>query len=86
MINLIKDIIEVFRQHILEIVKDKEDEAPDFRGIPTSLCPACDQGWFTVTVAFDDEDYSIEAYSLDAECYSCGALITVPTPEDVVTL
>jgi hypothetical protein len=37
---------------------------------------------FYVIAVFND--FEISLYALDAECYSCGALITVPTPLDKV--
>lgn len=54
----------------------------DFRGIPTAACPVCGGDWFNVPVIFDKETYEIDAYGLDAECYSCGTLVTVVCPVD----
>jgi len=54
----------------------------DLRGIPTTLCPSCDNPYFKVIVQFDPTDYEIGLYFLDAECVKCGTLITAPTPLD----
>jgi len=55
----------------------------DARGIPTAKCPECGDRVFTVEVIFDEKDYSIGMYMLDAECASCGTLVTAPTPLDL---
>jgi hypothetical protein len=55
----------------------------DFRGIPTSQCPACQNRLFKVLVEFDDETYEPALWTLNAECGSCGALLTAPTPLDL---
>ena len=57
----------------------------DLRGIPTRVCIACDGTLFNVVCAFDDE-YNVSYYKLEAECYECGALVTVPTPLDLPEL
>ena len=62
-------------------VKRKHTGKTDYRGIPTHACP-CGSMTFYVIAVF--EDFEISLYALDAECYSCGALVTVPTPLDKV--
>jgi len=57
----------------------------NLRGIPTRICPACDGSLFAVVCAFDDE-YNVAYYRLEAECYGCGAEVTVPTPLDLPEL
>lgn len=57
----------------------------DARGIPTSACPVCGEGQFLIYATFDDEDYTIATYMLDAMCGTCGTLLTAPTPLDVRT-
>ena len=51
----------------------------NYRGIPTHVCP-CGSLLFKVKCIF--EEGSIVLWFTDAECELCGALITVPTPED----
>jgi len=59
------------------------EEAPDYRGIPTAVC-LCGSTLFKITASFDDE-YNVALYLLDnATCYACGALVTAPTPLDLV--
>jgi len=57
----------------------------DLRGIPTRVCPACDCRFFNIVASFDDE-YNVATYKLEADCWNCGALITVPTPLDLPEL
>jgi hypothetical protein len=57
----------------------------DARGIPTRECPNCASTLFTVQVMFD-ENYEIGMYLLNAECAMCHALVTAPTPLDLVEL
>lgn len=52
----------------------------DTRGIPTHECLNCGSTVFRVAVVF--EDYDIAMWGLDAECFSCGAPVTVPCPVD----
>lgn len=55
---------------------------PDYRGIPTAVCP-CGSTLINITASFD-EDYVVSYYLLDnATCYSCGSLLTAPTPLDI---
>ena len=54
--------------------------AIDTRGIPTHKCLNCGSGVFRVAVMF--EDYDIAMWGLDAECFECGAPVTVPCPVD----
>jgi hypothetical protein len=35
-------------------------------------------------VMFDHDTYEIDAWGLDGECFSCGALLTVVCPVDAV--
>ena len=63
------------------IYKRKHTGKADYRGIPTHACP-CGSMTFYVIAVFDN--FEISLYALDAECYSCGALVTVPTPLDKV--
>jgi hypothetical protein len=52
----------------------------DLRGLgPLHLC-TCGSQVFNVAAAF--EDYELVWYALDAECYNCGNLVTVPCPVD----
>lgn len=53
----------------------------DLRGIPTNKC-ICGSDVFKIIARFDEE-YNISMYALDAECWSCGAKITAPTPLDL---
>lgn len=46
---------------------------------PIHACP-CGSMVFNVAASF--EDYELVWYALDAECYSCGNLVTVPCPPD----
>lgn len=79
------------RQLFLEFLKDMayelidkfREDPPDFRGIPTAACPVCGHGWFQMAVSFD-ENYEVKAYMLDAQCDTCGALLTAPTPIDLI--
>lgn len=57
----------------------------DARGIPTRECPSCASTLFTIQAVFD-ENYEIGLYLLNAECAICGALLTAPTPLDLVEL
>jgi hypothetical protein len=56
----------------------------DARGIPTAVCPNCYAKQFKIVVEFDPVDYEIGLYFLDGECSSCGTLVTVPTPLDIL--
>jgi hypothetical protein len=62
---------------LLGRAKVKQKPTADYRGIPTHACP-CGSVTFKVIAVFND--FEIALYALDAECYSCGALVTVPTP------
>jgi uncharacterized Zn finger protein len=53
-----------------------------FRGIPTTICPNCDNEWFLGIVKFDKNNYQIKEYNLEMQCNNCGALLSAPTPED----
>lgn len=54
----------------------------DQTGIPSRICLSCGGEWFQIYAMFDDE-YEIAAYFIDnAECATCGAAVTVPTPID----
>ena len=56
----------------------------DLRGIPTPICLYCGGNLLNITVAFDPSTYEIEMYLIDnAECATCGALMTAPTPTDL---
>lgn len=66
-------------------VKGKEMETSlkiDARGIPTCECPSCGSNTFKIVAMFDPEDYEISMYALDAECATCGSMVTAPTPLD----
>lgn len=52
------------------------------RGIPTAQCLVCGSNLITIVAVFDQETYEIDTYMLDACCYTCGALLTAPTPLD----
>jgi len=55
----------------------------DFRGIPTPVCPACGGNLITITASFDPDTYELDMYLLDnAQCATCQALLTAPTPAD----
>jgi len=57
----------------------------DFRGIPTAACPACGSNLLRVTASFNHETYEIDMYLLDnATCAECDALITAPSPADIL--
>jgi hypothetical protein len=56
----------------------------DFRGIPTAACPNCGSNLIKIVAQFDPKDYEIGIYSLDAECALCQALLTAPTPLDIL--
>jgi hypothetical protein len=53
----------------------------DLRGVPTNRC-ICGSDIFRIIAKFDDE-YEICMYALEAECWSCGAKLTAPTPLDL---
>ena len=58
----------------------------DYRGIPTPMCP-CGSDLLRITATFDSETYEITGYLIDdASCAQCDALLTAPTPLDVVPL
>ena len=58
----------------------------DFRGIPTPICP-CGSDLLRITATFDSETYEITGYLIDdANCAVCGALLTAPTPLDVLPI
>ena len=46
---------------------------------PLHVCP-CGSMVFNVAASF--EDYELVWYALDATCFSCGNLVTVPCPPD----
>lgn len=52
----------------------------DTRGIPTHQCLNCGSRMFRIAAMF--EDYDIAMWGLEAECYECGAPVTVPCPVD----
>lgn len=79
---MIKQVYDFLGAAIRHVIEKTEPDPPNFRGIPTSACPVCGNNWFQMAVAFDDE-YTIEAYVLEAECDTCGALVTAPTPQDL---
>ena len=54
----------------------------DARGIPTCICPNCEDNLFRALVSFDPDTYTIGMYHLDIQCNSCGAFATAPTPLD----
>lgn len=55
----------------------------DARGVPSPVCPNCGCMLLRITVQFELDNYEISGYLLDdAECASCGCLITAPTPID----
>jgi len=56
----------------------------DFRGIPTAMCPNCGSDFIKIIAQFDPVDYEIGIYKLDAECAVCEALLTAPTPLDII--
>jgi hypothetical protein len=57
----------------------------DIRGIPTPICPYCESTLINITASFSPENYEIEMYLLDnASCADCGALLTAPTPVDLI--
>ena len=58
--------------------KPKQARA-NYRGLPTHACP-CGEKVFRILATFDD--YEISMYGLDAECNSCGALLTAPCEVD----
>ena len=53
----------------------------NYRGIPTHVCPCGSQ---IIKVACIFEDGEIVLWFTEAECGVCGALLTAPTPLDVV--
>ena len=59
--------------------KDTTPLVTDLRGLPTHEC-ICGSNVFKIIACF--EDYEIILYGLNAECYDCGNLLTVPCPAD----
>lgn len=60
--------------------------SPDYRGIPTPMCP-CGSDLLRITATFDSITYEITGYLVDdAKCASCGALLTAPTPLDIIPI
>jgi hypothetical protein len=58
-------------------------EMGDFRGIPTSACPACGSHLIQITASFCPHTYELEMYLLDNACCAlCHSLLTAPTPID----
>jgi hypothetical protein len=58
----------------------------DYRGIPSAVCP-CGNSLFKITATFDADTYEIAGYFLDdATCADCGAMVTAPTPLDVLPI
>lgn len=58
----------------------------DYRGIPTAIC-LCGSPLLRITATFDSETYEITGYLIDdASCASCGALLTAPTPLDIISI
>lgn len=59
--------------------KQKSSTVANYRGIPTHVCP-CGSRLFRVGCMFEENKISL--WFTDAECASCGAQVTVPTPAD----
>lgn len=58
----------------------------NMRGLPSPVCPCCGESLFKITASFDKKTYELEMYLLDnAECATCGCLLTAPTPLDAPT-
>jgi hypothetical protein len=58
-----------------------EQDAPDYRGVPTLMCP-CGYNMFIVCATFDEDTRLPAFYLLDGRCASCGAWVTLPTEVD----
>ena len=56
---------------------------PNFRGVPTAACVVCGSEWLNIPVMIDAETYEIVMYGLEAECWSCGTLLTAACPADM---
>jgi hypothetical protein len=83
--HIFGSIMALLRSPTTRIVIELDDLEPEplnFQGVPTAACPVCGGEWFNVPVSFDKETYEIDAWGLDAECYSCGTLVTVVCPVD----
>ncbi len=55
-------------------------KAMDLRGTPVEVC-VCGCEVFVMLGGFADGE--IAFYFTDAECASCGSMVTLPTPEDI---
>ena len=80
--RIFASMMALLRSPTIEVIRIDAEPVLDFRGIPTAACPVCGGEWFNVPVSFDKDTYEINAWGLDAECYSCGALVTVVCPVD----
>lgn len=56
------------------------ENAMDYRGEPTEVCP-CGSYLWNIKAAFNN--YELAYYYLDMECAVCGSLATAPTPADM---
>lgn len=65
-------------KHIRELFHNKDySKAMDLRGEPTEVC-VCGCDVFIMLGGFMDAE--IAFYFTDAECASCGSMVTLPTP------
>lgn len=70
---------------LFPLSRNVEEAMADFRGIPSPVCPACGGNLLNITASFNYETYEIDMYLLDnATCAECDALITAPTPVDLI--
>lgn len=68
---------DVVRLHTLS----SESEHQDYRFMgPTTVCP-CGCDLFHIVGSFNSER-EVSFYLLDGACWSCGSLVTLPTPID----
>ena len=57
----------------------------DYRWVgPVTECPVCMCEWFDVPLMLDKESQLPGVIGLDVACYSCGALVKLATPLDVI--
>jgi hypothetical protein len=57
------------------------DVTADYRGLPAFQCP-CGCDLFNIVARFDEETRLPGFYLTAGLCWSCGSLVTVPTPVD----
>ena len=65
-------------KEISDLFKKDYSKAMDLRGNPIGDICLCGSELFTAIVAFEAGE--IAFYFLDAECASCGSMVTLPAP------